>query len=164
MAGFDVTTKGQNLAIYICVRSSIFILHKPKMLYKFLNRLFRGMFEDWYFSYSRAKWTNDPKYSVVQLRNRVLELIEGRISEVTGVTASEEIYVLAPGDGRYTLTRVCGEKIVEGTYLNEKDQFSPLAVIPRLLEIRGNPYKITRKESSQISQVVLNVEKLNQPR
>ncbi len=116
------------------------------------------MFEDWYFSYSRAKWTDDPKYSVVQLRNEVLELIAGRISEVAGVTAPDEIFVLAPGDRRYTLTRVCGEKIVEGTYLSEKDQVSPLVFIPRLLEIRGNPYKIIKKESTQISQIVLKVE------
>lgn len=116
------------------------------------------MFKTWYFSHSRAKWTDDPKYKVVQLRNKILELITGKISEVTGVTTPEEIYVLAPGDGRYTLTRVYGEKIVEGTYLTEKDQLSSMIVEPRLLEIRGNPYKITKKESTQISPIVLKVE------
>ncbi len=116
------------------------------------------MFENWYFSYSRATWTDDPKYEVVQLRNKVLELIAGRISEVTGVTTPDETYLLAPGDGRYTLTRICGDKIVEGTYLNEMDQLNPVVVVPRLLEIRGNPYKITKIASTQISEIVLKIE------
>lgn len=134
------------------------------MLYKILNQQFRAMFDNLHFSYSRATWTDDPKYNVVQLRNKIVELVEGRISEVTGATVPEEIYVLAPGDGRYTLTHVRREKIIEGTYFewgfpcNQENQFNPLLIIPRLLEIRGNPYKITKKESSQLSQIILKVE------
>lgn len=133
-------------------------------MYKTLNRRFRAIFDDLYFSYSRARWTDDPEYIVVQLRKRIVELVEGRISEITGTTTPEEMYLLAPGDGRYALARVCEEEIIEGTYFergwpcNQEDPSSPLIIIPRLLEIRGHPYKITKKEEPQLSHVVLKIE------
>jgi hypothetical protein len=134
------------------------------MLYKALNRRFRAIFDDLYFSYSDATWTDDPEYIVVQLRKRIVELVEGRISEVNGTTSPEEKFLLAPGDGRYALARVRKDEIIEGTYFewgwpgNQENPSSPLIIIPRLLEIRGDPYKITKKEDAQLSQVVLKIE------
>jgi hypothetical protein len=143
---------------------------KTIMLYKMLSRRFRAVFADWYFAYNRSVWTDDPAYKVVQLRNKIVELIEDRISEVTGATTPEEIYLLAPGDDRYTLTRVCGKKIIEGTYFErgfprgQENQVHPLLITPHMLEIHGNPYKITKKESPQLSQITLKVERVNRPR
>lgn len=128
------------------------------MLYKKLHQLSRAMFENWYFSFSRAKWTDDPGCRVVRLRNQIVDLIEGRITEVTGATTAEEIYLLAPGNNQYTLTRICAKKIVEGTYFKQED---PLIFNPRFLEIRGNPYRITQKASPQNSEISLQVEDLS---
>jgi hypothetical protein len=130
------------------------------MLYKVLNRRFRAIFDDLYFSYSDATWTDDPESIVVQLRKRIVELVEGRISEIIGTTTREEMYLLAPGDGRYALARVRKDEIIEGTYFergwpcNQEDPSSPLIIIPRLLEIRGHPYRITKKDEPQLSQEI----------
>ena len=129
-----------------------------------LKQIVHTVTKDLYFSHSRATWTNDPEYHVVQLRNKIVELVKGNISELTGTTVPDELYILAPGDGRYALARVWKEEIIEGTYFewgwpqNKENQSNPLLIMPRWLEIRGNPYKITKGEPPQLSQILLKVE------
>lgn len=129
-----------------------------------LKKIIHQIANDWYFSYDRTIWTNDPEYDVVQLRDRIIELVKDNLSEVTGTTAHEEMYMLAPGDRRYALARICGGEIREGTYFDwgwpkgTANQSDPLVIVPRMLEIRGNPYRITKEEDLQRSQIALKVE------
>ena len=140
------------------------MLASKAYLQKMLKKITHAIDEDWYFSYSRTIWTNDPEYEVVQLRDRIIQLVEDNLSEVTGTTAHEEMYTLAPGDGRYALARVRGGEIIEGTYFEwgwprgKGNQSDPVVIVPRLLEIRGNPYRITKGEGPQRSQIALKVE------
>lgn len=134
------------------------------MLYKVLKRIANTVDRDWYLSYSRAKWTNDAEADVVQLRNKIFELVKGNINEITGNTAPEEIYILAPGDGRWALAHVFKEEVIEGTYFergwpgDEQNQSHPGPITPRLLEIRGNPYKLSKGYDPQLKQIMLIVE------
>jgi hypothetical protein len=105
--------------------------------------IIRSIWRDLYFVNTHAVWTGDPTYKVVQLRNRIVDLVESRIAEVTGITDPEEFYVLAPGDDRYALARVRDGKIIEGCYFergwpgNLNSASHDLQIIPRMLEIRG---------------------------
>ncbi|MCA1577304.1 MAG: hypothetical protein LC794_08070 [Acidobacteria bacterium] len=110
-----------------------------------------------------AVWTDDPTYKVVQLRNRILDLVENRIAEVTGVTDREEFYVLTLGDDRYALARVRNGEIIEGCYFergwpgNLNSAFPDLQITPRMLEIRGS-YKITQTKDPKTPTITLTFE------
>lgn len=123
----------------------------------------RSIWRDLYFVNTDAVWTDDPTYKVVQLRNRIVDLVEDRIAEVTGVTDPEEFYVLAPGDDRYALARVRDGEIIESCYFergwpgNLNSASSDLQIIPRMLEIRG-PYKITQTKDPKTPAITLTVE------
>jgi hypothetical protein len=123
----------------------------------------RSIWRDLYFVKTDAVWTDDATYKVVQLRNRIVDLIENRIAEVTGVTDAEEFYVLAPGDDRYALARVRDGEIIEGCYFeggwpaNLNSAYPDLQIIPRMLEIRG-PYKITQTKNPKAAILTLTVE------
>jgi hypothetical protein len=123
----------------------------------------RSIWRDLYFVKTDAVWTDDATYKVVQLRNRIVDLIENRIAEVTGVTDAEEFYVLAPGDDRYALARVRDGEIVEGCYFeggwpgNLNSAYPDLQIIPRMLEIRG-PYKITQTKDPKAAIITVTVE------
>lgn len=128
-----------------------------------LKKIVHAIANDWYFSHSRTIWTNDPEYDVVQLRDKIIQLVKGDLSEVTGTTAHEEMYMLAPGDGRYALARICGGEIIEGTYFDwgwprrNGNQSDPLVIVPCMLEIRGNPFRITKEADLQRSQITLKL-------
>jgi hypothetical protein len=123
----------------------------------------RSIWRDLYFVKTDAVWTDDATYKVVQLRNRIVDLIENRIAEVTGVTDAEEFYVLAPGDDRYALARVRDGEIIEGCYFergwpgNLNSAYPDLQIIPRMLEIRG-PYKITQTKDPKAAIITVTVE------
>jgi hypothetical protein len=125
--------------------------------------IIRSIWRDLYFVNTHAVWTGDPTYKVVQLRNRIVDLVESRIAEVTGITDPEEFYVLAPGDDRYALARVRDGKIIEGCYFergwpgNLNSASHDLQIIPRMLEIRG-PYKITQTKNPKAAILTLTVE------
>ncbi len=131
-----------------------------------IKAFFRKMREDLdlYIVRSRAIWTDDPKYDVVCLRNKITDLVDNRISEVTGITESEELYLLTPGEDRYALARIRGGLIIEGTYFergwpgNLRSRFPDFRVTPRMLEIRGKPYRITKSVNLQLAQVIFRVE------
>lgn len=123
----------------------------------------RSLWRHLYFVNTNAVWTDDPTYKVVQLRNRIVDLIENRIAEVTGTTDPEEFYVLAPGDDRYALARVRDGEIIEGSYFergwpgNLNSASPDLHIAPRMLEIRG-PYKITQTKDPNAAIIILTVE------
>lgn len=125
--------------------------------------IIRSICRHLYFVNSDAVWTDDSTYKVVELRNRIVALVENRIAEVTGVTAPEEFYVLAPGDDRYALARVRDGEIIEGCYFergwpgNLNSAVPDLQISPRMLEIRGR-YKITQTKNSQTPAITLTVE------
>jgi hypothetical protein len=125
--------------------------------------IIQWIWRDLYFVHTDAVWTDDPTYKVVQLRNRIVDLVENRIAEVTGVTDPEEFYVLAPGDDRYALARVRDGEIIEGCYFergwpgNLHSASPDLQIIPRMLEIRG-PYKITQTKDPKAAIITLTVE------
>ncbi|HUE84062.1 MAG TPA: hypothetical protein VMM84_18310 [Pyrinomonadaceae bacterium] len=131
-----------------------------------IKAFFRGICQklDLYIVRSRAVWTDDPKYDVVCLRNKIIALVDDRIGEVTGVTEPEEFYLLAPGDNRYALARIRGGLIIEGTYFqrgwldNLKTASLDVSITPRILEIRGKPYKITKTANPQLAQLSLKTE------
>jgi hypothetical protein len=124
----------------------------------------RRIWRDLYFVRTGAVWTDDPAYDVVQLRNRIVDLSEHRVAEVTGVTDPDEFYVLAPGDGRYALARVRGSEIVEGCYFQldwpRSSASRNLQIGPRMLEIRGS-FSITQIHDSQTGNNALSVENGN---
>lgn len=130
-----------------------------------MKTLIRSLWRHLYFVNTSAVWTDDPTYKVVQLRNRIVDLIENRIAEVSGTTDPEEFYVLAPGDERYALARVRDGKIIEGSYFergwpsNLNSPSPELPIVPRMLEIRG-PYKITQMREPNAASIVLTVEPL----
>jgi hypothetical protein len=43
--------------------------------------IIRSIWRDLYFVNTHAVWTGDPTYKVVQLRNRIVDLVESRIAE-----------------------------------------------------------------------------------
>lgn len=136
----------------------------PDMKSKMLHRLFNAATKDLFFSRSGAVWTDDPGSRVVQLRNSIVELVEGRVNVVSGTTALGEHYLLAKGDQRYVLVRVLEQRIVEGTYF-DRDWSSNYELLsksfpPTLhpLEIKGTPYNILKEETGKASQIVLTVE------
>ena len=126
-----------------------------------MNRLLSGPLKDLYFSYNRVAWTDDPTSGVVQLRDRIVDLIEGRTDLVTGTTTRGERYIFAKADGRYALIRIVNERFAEGTYFERgwpyKHGEGPnLAIQP--LEIRGMPYTIVKKESVTPAESALTLE------
>jgi len=139
------------------------------MLFKVLRQIANTVDRDWYLSYSGAKWTNDTETEVVQLRNNIVELVKGNVNEITGNTVPEEYYILAPSDGRWALAHVLKEKIIDGTYFernwpgNEQNQSHAQPIILRLLEIRGNPYKLSTRHDPQLKQIKLVVESSSNP-
>lgn len=123
----------------------------------------RSIWRHLYFVNTDAVWTDDPTYKVVQLRNRIVDLVENRIAEVTGVTDPEEFYMLAPGDDRYALARIRNGEIIEGCHFergwpgNLNSASPDLQIIPRMLEIRG-PYKITQTNDPKAATITLTVD------
>jgi hypothetical protein len=120
----------------------------------------RRIFRDLYFVRTGAVWTDDPAYDVVQLRNRIIDLVDNRVTEVTGVTAPDEFYVLGPGDGRYALARIRGSDILEGCYFEQGwpgSSGSPNLQITQMLEIRGS-FKITQLKDPDTAGVSLSIE------
>lgn len=121
----------------------------------------RRIWRDLYFVHTEAVWTDDPTYDVVQLRDRIIDLVENRVTEVTGVTDPDQFYVLAPGDDRYALARVRGDEILEGCYFEKGwpgSSVSPnLQVSPRMLEICGS-FKITQTKDPKAANITLSVE------
>src|SRR5687767_657660 len=123
--------------------------------------IIRRIWRDLYFVHTEAVWTDDPTYDVVQLRDRIMDLVENRVTEVTGVTDPNEFYVLAPGDDRYALARVRGNEILEGCYFEQgwpgSSVSSNLQISPRMLEIRGS-FKITQTKDPNTANITLSVE------
>lgn len=123
--------------------------------------IIRRIWRDLYLVHTEAVWTDDPTHDVVQLRDRIIDLVENRVTEVTGVTDPDQFYVLAPGDGRYALARVRGNEILEGCYFGQGwpgSSLTPnLQISPRMLEIRGS-FKITQTKDPKAANITLSVE------
>ncbi|HXG67170.1 MAG TPA: hypothetical protein VNO70_18855 [Blastocatellia bacterium] len=122
---------------------------------------------------SRPAPTEDPQASVVRLRNDLINFAKGNLDEITGSTGPEESYILIYGYQEYplnslpiseslqkkleaiwprptemhVLVHVYGDDIKEYTEweLNGPNYHPYLS--PTLFMIRGNPFRITKKES-----------------
>ena len=129
---------------------------RRRMKLNLISRLLSGPLKDLYFSYNRFAWTDDATSGVVQLRDRIVDLIEGRTDLVTGNTTKGERYIFAKADGRYALIRIVNERFAEGTYFQrgwpyKHGEGSNLAIQP--LEIRGMPYIIVMKPNATLQTV-----------
>ena len=134
------------------------------MLCETISRILSKLSPNLYWCWSAAVIVDDPNSSIVKLRNRIIDLVEDRLPEIEGVTASEESYLFHNGrPDEYCLARIVNGELKEISYFNpgwpcDEDKLSRLEVDPRPLLIEGNPFRITKKRETA-SQIVLEVEK-----
>ena len=122
--------------------------------------------------WSRPSPTEDPQASVVRLRNDLINFAKGNLDEITGSTGPEESYILIYGyqeyplnplpisetlqkklkaiwprpTEMYVLAHVYGDDIKEYTQWERTGSNYGPYLSPTLFMIRGNPFRITKKE------------------
>ena len=123
------------------------------------------LFENVYFTFGRDTFTDDLGDGVVQLRDSLVALIEGKIGEVDGCTTAGEYYVLtgASGDRHYALAHIRGQEILLYTNfepgwpsIRQGDHESRAAIQTPLIT-EGNPFRVT-KDTAEPTKIVLKVD------
>lgn len=123
------------------------------------------LFENFYFTFGRDTFTDDPEDGVVKLRDSLVALVEGKVGEVDGCTTAGEHYVLSgiPSDRHYALAHFRGEQLLRYTNFapgwpdSPEGRSAPQLAIHTPLIIEGNPFRIT-KDTAEPTKVVLKVD------
>ena len=135
------------------------------MTFSVIKKHLSRLFENVYFTAGRDTFTGDPGDDVVQLRDSLVALVEGKVGEVDGCMTAGEYYVLTgvPRDRHYALAHIRGERILRYTNFapgwpsNRQGNHESRVAIQTPLRIEGNPFRVT-KETAEPAVMALKVD------